>query len=501
MRSFQLWSRLLLLLLALSMVLTAFAACATEDDGDDYQPQDTGDGNVTIDPNEGLYDEDGYLLDQLPDDLDYQNKELTVLCFASPANEFGCDNTNGTPINDALVRRDINVEERLGVNLQYLTDLASSSITEVTHYVELVRTASEANTPYDLMALYGRTAAVLSSRGYLQNILDIDYSHLNFENPWWTQNLMDELVVGKSLYIISGDITPSLYEQAYTLFYNVDMVKDFQVKDPYDHVKENTWTMETFRSTIKDVTVNQNGSQAYGFVSNYYTIPAMLHGCGVRITEMDENHTPRLSDGLFSERTIDIVDDLQAWSREDNFLVDKGSAVPRKHFVDGNAMFSADIIIECFNFVESCEFAYSVVPTPKLTQEQDRYYTTLSGFTFFCLMKGLSQEELTIRSAVLECMCSEGYRLTSPAVLDTCLKSRYAQTEEMSEMLSLIMDSVYYDFGRIYSSSDDKFICDRVGLVIASSTETWSSYKNANKTMLENRFNTLVETFLALEGQ
>jgi hypothetical protein len=169
------------------------------------------------------------------------------------------------------------------------------------------------------------------------------------------------------------------------------------------------------------------------------------------------------------KRTIDIVDDLQAWSREDNFLVDKGSAVPRKHFVDGNAMFSADIIIECFNFVESCEFAYSVAPTPKLNQEQDRYYTTLSGLTFFCLMKGHSQEELTTRSAVLECMASEGYRLTTPAVLDTCLKSRYAQTEEMSEMLSLIMDSVYYDFGRIYSSSDDKFICDRVGLVIASS--------------------------------
>ena len=490
--------RFLLVILSLSLLLAVFVGC----DRDAKDPSTTGEGGETTAPSTAhLYDENGFLKDQLPDDLDYEGKELSVLCFASPANEFACDELDGTPINDALVKRDINVEERLDVSLQYLTDLVSGSVTEVTHYVQLVRAASQSNTPYDLMALYGRTAAVLSSQGYLQNILDIDYSHLNFENPWWTQNLMDELVVGKSLYIISGDISPNLYEQAYTLFYNVDMVKDFKVKDPYDHVKENTWTMETFRSTIKDITVNQNGTQAYGFVSNYYTIPAMVHSCGVRITEMDENHIPRLSEGLFSERTIDIVDDLQAWSKEANFLVDKGAATPRKHFTDGNAMFSADIINECFNFVESCEFAYSVVPTPKLNQEQDRYYTTLSGLTFFCLMKGLSQEELTIRSAVLECMCSEGYRLTTPAVVDTCLKSRYAQTEEMSEMLALIMDSVYYDFGRIYSSSDDKFICDRVGLVIASTTETWSSYKNANKTMLENRFNTLVEGFLKLEGQ
>ena len=66
MRSVTLLSRFLLLLLALCLVLTAFAACATEDDGDNYQPEDTGDGDVTVDPNDGLYDENGYFLDQLP---------------------------------------------------------------------------------------------------------------------------------------------------------------------------------------------------------------------------------------------------------------------------------------------------------------------------------------------------------------------------------------------------------------------------------------------------
>jgi hypothetical protein len=178
-------------------------------------------------------------------------------------------------------------------------------------------------------------------------------------------------------------------------------------------------------------------------------------------------------------------------------LVDKGSAIPRKLFVDGHAMFSADIIFECFNFVESCQFAYSVVPNPKLNAEQDGYYTTLSGFTFFCLMQGQSQEDLTMFSAVLECMGSEAYRLTTPAVVETCLKSRYAQTEQMSEMLTLIMNSVYYDFGRIYSSSADKFICDRVGIIIASTTETWSGYKAANQEFLKNRFQQIVDQFEA----
>ena len=505
MRSFTALTRILLVLLSLCLVLSAFAACATEEEDDEVLETEATDESGSDDSlDDDLYDENGYLKDQIPDeDLNYENKELKILCWASVANEFGCDEATGSVINNALVTRDINVEDRLGVTLNYLMDqIAPGSATVTGHYVDLVRLATQSGDLYDLMALYGRTAAILSSNGYLQNILNIDYSYLNFENPWWTPTLLDELVVGNSLYMISGDITPSIYEQPYTMFYNVDMVKDYGLKDPYDCVKDNTWTMETFRQTIKNITVDQSGTQMYGLVSSYYTVPSLMHGCGVRIMDMDENQIPRLSEDLFSEKTIDIVDDLQAWNKEDNFLVDSTSANARVHFTSGNAMFLIDRVLECFNFVENCNFSYSVVPNPKLTSEQDRYYTTLdTQLTFFCLMRGLSQDELTIRSAVLECMASEGYRLTSPAVVDSCIKSRYAQTEEMSEMLGLVVDSVYYDFGRIYSASDDSYICDRVGKVIQSSTETWSGYGQAMKTSLETRFQKLVDKFIEMEKQ
>ena len=504
MRSFQLWSRLLLLLLALCLMLTAFAACTTEDDGDDYQPQDTGDGDVTIDPNEGLYDEDGYLLDQLPDDLDYEDKELLILCWASPANEFGCDETNGTAVNDALVKRDINVEERLGVDLHYLMDqVASGSVTNVAHYVDLVRLASQSGDLYDMMALYGRTAATLSSSGYLQNILNIEHSYINFENPWWTQNLLNELVVGKSLYLISGEITPSIYEQPYILFYNLDMIESFGLVDPYDRVKNNEWTLELFRSYTKDVTINANGSQGYGYTASRSNVPSLMHGCGIMLMDLDENSIPRLSESLFSEKAIDIVDDLQEWAKEDSYMIAMSAAEARAPFVSEASLFLSDRVLECFNFSGSCNFSYSVVPTPKFNAEQDRYYTTLdTQLTFFCLMRGFSQDDLTLRSAVFECMASEGYRLTSPAVVESCLLSRYAQSEKMSEMLRLCVDSVYYDFGRIYSSSDDQYICDRAGIIIhAGGPETWSSYKNSHKEFLENRFQTLVDKFLEMENQ
>ena len=503
MRTCKLCTKLLLLLLSLCMVLTAFAACATEEeDAPSVESTEADNGDETLD--DDLYDENGYLKDQLPDeDLNYGNKELKILCWASPANEFGCEETNGTAINDALVKRDINVEDRLGVDLHYLMDqVFNGSVTNTSHYTDLVRVAAEGGTPYDLTALYGRTAAVLSSNGYLQNILDIDYSYINFDNPWWTQNLLNELVVGKSLYMLSGDITPSIYEQPYILFYNRDMIKDFGMVDPYDRVKNNEWTLEMFRSYTKNITVNPDGGQGYGYTASRSNVPSLMHGCGIMLMELDADSIPRLSETLFSEKAIDIVDDLQEWAKEDAYMIAKSAAEARAPFVAEQSLFLSDRVLECLNFAGSCDFAYSVVPTPKFTAEQDRYYTTLdTQLTFYGVMKGFDQDELTIRSAVLECMASEGYRLSSPAVVETCLMSRYAQSEQMAEMLRLCVDSVYYDFGRIYSSSEDNYICDRAGIIIhAGGPETWASYKNANKEFLENRFNTLVDQFLAAEG-
>ena len=511
MRSFSALPRILLVLLSLCLVVSAFAACAAEEN--EALPTEATESEGTEDSfddsiDDDLYDENGFLKDQIPDeDLDY-DRELKVLCWASPANEFACDDINGQVINDALVKRDVNVEERLNVSLHYLTDLTGGGNAgqESDRHVELVKTASKAGTLYDILAVYGRTAATLSYQGYLTNILNIENSYLNFENPWWTENLLDELMVGKSLFLLSGDISPSIYEQPYIMFYNVDMVEDYGVKDPYDCVKDNTWTMETLRETVKNVTVDQNGKQMYGVVSSYYTVPALVYGCGIRIMERDEEKLLKLSDEIFSEKTIGIADEMTEWVKQDNFVIANSSGDARKLFTNGEAMFLIDRMIECFNFNNISDFSYSVAPTPKYTSEQDRYYVSLdTQITIYSLMQGHSPEDLTMISAVLECLASESYREVSPAVVENCLEGRYAQSEQMSEMISVIIDSVFYDFGRIYSGRDTNYFCDEIGVILMNSkkggSQTWSSYKNSNGAYLERQFQMIVDKYIELENQ
>ena len=488
--------RLLLTLLSLCLMLTAFAGCAGEKG--DKESKGT---NAATESTADLYDEDGYLKDQLPEGLNF-NQELDVLCWNSAAKEFACDEFDGTAINDALVRRDLTVEERLGVELNYLTDkLGTGSVTETNHYIQLVQSASQTGQPFDLLALYGRTAAILSYQGYLENILSIEKSYINFENPWWTGNLFEELRVGNSLYLLSGDITPSIYEQPYILFYNADMIESFGLKDPYQCVQDNEWTLETFRAYTKDVTVTPDGAKGYGYSGSYANVPCLIHGCDIKLMEPDEDSIPQISDALYSEKTIDIIDDLQEWAKEDAYRVAGTAADGRAPFISGEVLFLSDRMIECFNFVESCTFAYSVVPTPKYDTAQERYFTTLdTQLTFYCLMKGLSNDDLSMLTAVLECMGSEGYRQTSPAVLETCLMSRYARSEQMADMLSLCVDSVYYDFGRIYSSNDNKYLCDRAGKIIYNGTPTWSSFLNSDMPAVAAQFQSIIDKFIEMEN-
>ena len=159
------FSKIWILLLVCAMLLGSLAGCADSNNNQSTANNGTKEQSSGEDPSE-LYDEDGYLKDQLPEGLSF-NKELDILCWNSVAKEFGCDEPDGTAINDALVKRDMAVEERLNVSLNYLMDqVGKGSVTETAHYITLVQQASQGGTPFDLVALYGRTAAMLSYQGF-----------------------------------------------------------------------------------------------------------------------------------------------------------------------------------------------------------------------------------------------------------------------------------------------------------------------------------------------
>lgn len=474
-------------------------------------------GDTPADSSVSTADDDGYVKDQLPDDLKYGGKTVSIIHWVSEVTEFNCTSLTGDLINDACFKRDKKVEERLDVKLEYIQQVGGPNDGEVTEYCNAVQNASAAGDYYDLVAAYGRTAATLAYQGYLADLLDIEKTYLNFENPWWSSGLLEELSVGNSLYLATGDITPSVVQMAQGVWYNTDLINDYKLVDPYEHVKNNTWNLGTLNEYIKNVEAAAGeNSGKYAVVSTYYDVASLFHGTGIRLMTKGDDGYPVMNPDLYGEKAIDVMKTLGDWAKTQWFYVGNNATVADTQgagfdeasydlFTSNKALFVTANINASMHWAKNMTSKYSIVPSPKYNTDQTEYYSTLhNSITCYAAMKGQKQVMLSQISAVLECMGSEGYRRIIPSVYETCLLSRYIDSVNTEEMLRLISSTVTYDFGRIYSMKSTNFLCDRIGRIVQQNPKrteynlTWSSFGEAQGSSTENSFNNIIDSFKSM---
>ena len=108
--------RLLLLLTVSALLLGLLAGCKSDPEPEpvDTQPPETDEPN-------NPYDADGYLKDALPSDLKFGNESVDILCWNEcPTVEFGVEQLTGDSISDAVYSRNLAVESRLEVVLNWI---------------------------------------------------------------------------------------------------------------------------------------------------------------------------------------------------------------------------------------------------------------------------------------------------------------------------------------------------------------------------------------------
>ena len=104
------FARLLALVLACLMVATMLIACK-----DDPPPEAP-----------FVYDDGGFVADDLPDDLKYNGEVIRVLHWEPTKPEF---NTQGgaDPVQQAVALRKTNIEDRLDVELDYTSQVGGNN--------------------------------------------------------------------------------------------------------------------------------------------------------------------------------------------------------------------------------------------------------------------------------------------------------------------------------------------------------------------------------------
>jgi hypothetical protein len=182
-------------------------------------------------------------------------------------------------------------------------------------------------------------------------------------------------------------------------------------------------------------------------------INALVTSFGIPYTAMDAEGYPTLS--FMGERTVTAFDTVKA-ALGDKATVHSYSGETLEIISGMSDMFSANRAlfmsqtINCASVMRAMDADFGILPSPKLDEEQERYYTqVLENASVIGIPSVVS--DVGMSATILEALGAASSEIVTPAYYDTALRTKFTRDEESAEMLDLIRESIVYDF--IYLNS------------------------------------------------
>ena len=485
--------RLLLLLLCTAMLLSTFAACAKEEENG--QAATTQAPAVTGEEGPAL-DENGYIKDNLPDNLNY-NREFTVYAVSNQQKHFYATEESVSPVEQAVYARNLTVEDRLGVELNWVWEAGNANRTEIDTFIKKIEADAQASNTYETVISYNLVPYELVNKGLCMNLADTAY--IDLDAVWWPSVFTDRLMYKDTIFALVNSCGYGTLTNLTAIYFNNDLIAAKGLPNPYQLVDNNEWTAVTLKEIIKDTyeDKNQNEQVDEGDVFGLCTstdprLTCWYVGFGARLSDLDNNGELILTaNNDRMEKAISTVLDL--FSTKDAMLKEKNQYVM---FKEARAVFYLSTLTISTNMVNSnVQINYGVAPIPKMDSEQTRYYTHVPNtHEAWCIPVGVPDADAS--SAFIECMASEAYRQVNEVFFETTLKVRYAPDERLAEMYDLVRDSISFDFLYMYKNILTNDVDNTIRNCFKNPTKyQWATQWGSIGTSVQTDFNAIVSIY------
>ena len=437
-------------LISLLLVLAMLAAgCAKTPE------ENTGDTTVDTADNGLLYDDNGYLKDGIPEEIDYDGALIKIKGWkdTEASRDFNEDGSKGDYIASKTYSRNRKVEDRLNVELEF--DLTHNGNNAARYeYIQVVENALRTDIKYDLIACYSMNAANFASDGFLTDLMD--QNALDTEKPWWPQLMVENSTINNKLYFASGSISTTSTMQSMVLALNLNLMHSMGYNDPRDLVIDDQWTMNTFFEMCTDTYVDLNhetdgkdSGDRFGLVMFDSVMgDAFLTSNGLKYLSTDDSGKIVIAPEFKGEKIHALAETLIQKFKSDDFWYNGKDTGNSPIFIEERALFMGTTFFALVNVKKDISFEYGYLPFPKADAAQENYYTCVGyPFTMWCIPLQCENHE---RAAyVMECLASEGYRQVQPEVYQE-VKYRSGSDALNAEMFDIIIGSTVYDIGRIF---------------------------------------------------
>ena len=456
------FKKLLSLALALIMLLSVtavFSACGETQEGPDVGQT----GNGSINAEDESAEEDHRF-----DGVNYNGREFRIYTSTNIStmgkgnSNFlieGTGETDGGLVNDAVLERNIQVEDLLGVELAFTQiDLNYDKVAG-----DIRRFTTSGTDEFDLVINDIYAYAELLIEGNFRNVLDDDCV-FDFDRPYWYKDYMDDLrLMDGYQYVLAGDYFIDILRDAHLLLLNKQIYLDHynrSADELYDVVTNFEWTYEKMNEIITDMYTDKNlngtkdkGDQ-FGFMEPEFwggSIPFSVSGNPTFISR-DEDGVPTvvLHEGDRANQLANAMSTL---------FNNESASVNLTGDVDLLTAFTQDeCLIVGYQRLGSLENAIlrqmegdaAVLPYPMLFASDKKYTTSAHDTTEMGAILATSTD-LAFISTVVEVLNRETSKILIPVYYKECLQVQCVDDEKAAAIIDIIHDNFDNSFILAYN--------------------------------------------------
>jgi len=383
----------------------------------------------------------------------YEFRALVPVNNAYGSYTFDVEEENGDNLNDAIYKRNRYIEDKYNVILKQ---------TEIADFWPLIdmfkKSVMSGSDDFDVSTQ--NRSLNLATQGYC--LLPDDLPCIDMTQPWYAHDLNETYRIGNKNFIAYSDECMSVYDAVIALCFNKTLLRELGLENPYELVRNGTWTHDKFFDMCRAAVSDLNGdgkmtdTDRYGILSQFDEFLGNFWvAAGIKTVGKDPDdmltlnlagNEPLLS--ILDKTRQNVYGDQKIFfdtykDKVTSFQLDLVD-VSHMQFENNLGLFLTAKMVR-IPHLRTMEADFGIVPFPKADEDQNRYYAAINGAWPKIVPNTAPNPERT--SIILEALAAESKNLTIPAFTEICLKTKYARDEESQEMITIILNSVTEDLG------------------------------------------------------
>ncbi|GHV14311.1 hypothetical protein FACS1894219_10260 [Clostridia bacterium] len=397
-------------------------------------------------------------------DENYANTPFTFLTWGQESiywyeRDYYAESASADPIEDAVYRRNLNVEEKYGIEIRE---------NRVDSPTEFTKTAIMSDTvDFDVIAYNIRELSSSAVNGYLVDLHEVD--DLGLDNPWWDQPFNESLTLEGKLFFALGDINTQDNDATWAVLFNKQVVQDIVAEDHYELVRNYKWTLDRFHELSRAAGKDLDGdgtltpSDRVGTRLQYECSYALLAASGEKTIRKDESDLPVVSIGgeramNVMQKVYDFMNDATAQIKADDPKFAPGHAdiwteINVNGFIEGRALYYISPMTSVMH-LRNMEADFGILPLPMYNEAQGKYYSPTQPGNTRSISLPVSGADIERAGIVLNYLSYVSRDTLTAAYYNNQLKTKITRDDESSEMLDIIFGSRAFDLGITFNWGD-----------------------------------------------